>query len=87
MCNEGPKKTLNEIVNSHIAIVVTSLANIEKLQETRPNSVRDCLGVAGLGIGEITALIFAGAFQFEQGNFLSTRNTTLFDTDELMLHF
>lgn len=74
MCNEGPEEMLNETVNSHVAIVVTSLANVERLKETRPNSVRDCLGVAGFGIGEITSLIFAGAFQFDQGDFLSARN-------------
>lgn len=70
MCNDeskANKKKLNEIVHSHIAIVVSSLAYLEQMREKFPNQVRDCVGTAGFGIGEITSLIFAGAFQFEQG--------------------
>lgn len=66
--NENTKQRLDETVHSHIAIVVSSLAHLERLKEMRPSSVRDCVGTAGFGIGEITSLIFAGALQLEQGN-------------------
>lgn len=67
LCNKGPKKQLNQTDKAHVAIVVASLAHLERLKEMRANSVRDCVGTAGFGIGEITSLIFAGSLQFEQG--------------------
>lgn len=43
------------------------LANLELLREERPNAVYNCVGTAGFSLGEITALVFAGALQFDQG--------------------
>lgn len=47
--------------------MTTSLANLEVLREERPDAVYNCVGSAGFSLGEITALIFAGALQFDQG--------------------
>lgn len=66
LCNQDPKKLLNDIRYNHIAIVTTSLAALELLREERPNAVFNCVATAGFGLGEITALVFAGAFDFEE---------------------
>lgn len=48
-------------------IVVSSLAAVEKLREERPSVIPSCVATAGFSLGEITALIFAGAIPLEQG--------------------
>lgn len=67
LCNKGPQSQLNDIRYGHVAILTASLANLELLREERPNAVYNCVGAAGFSIGEITALVFAGALQFDQG--------------------
>lgn len=67
LCNKGPNKTLNDIRYSHVAVMTASLANVELLREERPHAVLNCVATAGFGVGEITALVFAGAMQFDQG--------------------
>lgn len=47
--------------------MTASLANVELLREERPSAVFNCVGTAGFSLGEITALVFAGAMQFDQG--------------------
>lgn len=51
----------------NVAIMTTCLANLERLREERPNAIYNCVGTAGFSLGEITALVFAGSFQFEEG--------------------
>ncbi len=48
-------------------MVVTSLAAVERLYRERPESVERCVAAAGFSVGEITALIFAGAISFDDG--------------------
>ncbi|XP_048525849.1 probable malonyl-CoA-acyl carrier protein transacylase, mitochondrial isoform X1 [Dendroctonus ponderosae] len=67
LCLEGPKKELDQTRYSQPAILVTSLAAIERLKEERPNAIKNCVATAGFSLGEITALIFAGALGFEKG--------------------
>jgi len=64
---EGPKSELDKTIYAQPAITVTSLASLEKLRETRPDAINDCVGTAGFSLGEITALIFAGSIPFDQG--------------------
>ena len=52
---------------SQPAIFVASLAALESLKATKPEVVADCQGAAGLSLGEYTALVFAGAIDFESG--------------------
>jgi [acyl-carrier-protein] S-malonyltransferase len=67
LCREGPADALESTDVSQPAIFVASLAALESLKATRPEVVADCQGAAGLSLGEYTALVFAGAIDFESG--------------------
>lgn len=67
LCTEGPKETLDQTKYSQPAVMICSLAAIEKLKEERPYAVANCVATAGFSLGEITALVFAGALCFEEG--------------------
>ncbi|EFA00362.1 probable malonyl-CoA-acyl carrier protein transacylase, mitochondrial [Tribolium castaneum] len=67
LCLEGPKDKLDQTKYSQPAIMVSSLAAIERLKEERPRAIESCVGTAGFSLGEITALVFAGAIGFERG--------------------
>lgn len=67
LCLRGPKKDLDETIYAQPAIMVTSLACLERLKEERPNAIESCVATAGFSLGEITALIFAGAIPFDKG--------------------
>ncbi|CAG9855930.1 unnamed protein product [Phyllotreta striolata] len=66
LCLHGPKDKLDQTKYSQPAIMVSSLAAIERLKEERPNAIINCFGTAGFSLGEITALVFAGALGFER---------------------
>lgn len=70
LCLEGPKDQLDQTKYCQPAILVSSLAAIERLKEERPNAIHNCVGTAGFSLGEITALVFAGALGFERGTFI-----------------
>jgi [acyl-carrier-protein] S-malonyltransferase len=65
LCFEGPQEELDLTVNAQPAIFVTSLAAWEavkkKYPELRPHAA------CGLSLGEFTALVAAGAMDFEEG--------------------
>lgn len=67
LCNEGPQKKLDKTIYAQPAIAVTSLASLEKLREERPKAIDNCVATAGFSLGEISALIFAGAIPFDKG--------------------
>ena len=67
LCFDGPKSELDKTVHCQPAVMVCSLAAIEKLREERPRAIESCIATAGFSIGEITALVFAGALSFEEG--------------------
>jgi [acyl-carrier-protein] S-malonyltransferase len=67
LCFEGPAEELDSTVISQPALFVTSLAAIEQLREKSPDVVLACEATAGLSLGEYTALVFAGAMEFEDG--------------------
>lgn len=64
VCWNGPVERLNATVVSQPAIFVTSLAALEELRRTDPESLGQCTAAAGLSLGEYTALVFAGALSF-----------------------
>lgn len=66
LCLRGPKKQLDMTVYAQPAIFVTSLACLEKLKEERPSVIPSCVGTAGFSLGELTALVFAGAIPFDK---------------------
>ena len=67
LCIEGPAEALESTDVSQPAIFVASLAALESLKQTNPEIVAACEGAAGLSLGEYTALVFAGAMDFEAG--------------------
>lgn len=60
LCLEGPQEELVQTRYSQPAILVTSVAYLKTMEE-KPSAV------AGLSLGEYTALICAGALDFEDG--------------------
>lgn len=67
ICLEGPADELDSTVVSQPAIFTLSLAALEYLKSTRPEVVEAAQATAGLSLGEYTALVFAGVFEFEDG--------------------
>ena len=67
LCLNGPIETLNKTQYSQPSIFVTSLAAVERLRETRKGEVESCVATAGFSVGELAALVFAGALTFEDG--------------------
>lgn len=67
LCLEGPKQKLDQTQYCQPAVLVSSLAALERLKEERPNAIDNCVATAGFSLGEITALIFAGAIPFDKG--------------------
>lgn len=67
VCLEGPEDRLEDTSVCQPAMFMAGLAGIEKLKETRPEAVERPGAVAGLSLGEYTALCAAGVFSFEDG--------------------
>jgi [acyl-carrier-protein] S-malonyltransferase len=65
ICLHGPAEKLNSTAYSQPALFVCSLAALEKLRSEDPETVASVAAAAGLSLGEYTALVFAGAMQFE----------------------
>ncbi|MFM7071967.1 MAG: ACP S-malonyltransferase [Planctomycetota bacterium] len=67
LCFNGPAERLDETDISQPALYVASLAALEVLRSESPAVLDDCCCVAGLSLGEYTALTFAGVLDFEDG--------------------
>jgi [acyl-carrier-protein] S-malonyltransferase len=67
LCFDGPAEALNSTDVSQPALFVASLAALESLKASDPGVAASCQGAAGLSLGEYTALVFAGAIEFEAG--------------------
>jgi [acyl-carrier-protein] S-malonyltransferase len=67
ICTRGPSEKLNATDVSQPAIFVASLAGIEQLRAIEPSALDSVAAVAGLSLGEYTALVFAGAVTFDDG--------------------
>lgn len=67
LCLHGPKEELDRTIHCQPAVFVTSLAAVEKLYVAKPAAIERCQAAAGFSVGEITALVFAGAMSFEDG--------------------
>ncbi len=67
LCSDGPPEKLNSTVHSQPALFVCSLAALEQLKQDSPDVVAGCEIAAGLSLGEYTALVFAGAMEFDAG--------------------
>jgi [acyl-carrier-protein] S-malonyltransferase len=73
LCFEGPSEELDSTVVSQPALFVTSLAAVEALRAESPEVVLGCEAAAGLSLGEYTAMVFAGAIDFDDGLILVQR--------------
>ncbi len=67
LCTNGPEEKLNSTVYSQPALFVVGLASLEVLRDLAPEHIDSCSAVAGLSLGEYTALAFAEALSFEDG--------------------
>jgi [acyl-carrier-protein] S-malonyltransferase len=67
LCFDGPADALEATDVSQPAIFLASLAALESVKCSSPELVEACRGAAGLSLGEYTALVFAGAMDFESG--------------------
>ena len=67
LCAQGPAEKLNTTDHSQPALFVASLAALESLKASDPQTVAACTATAGLSLGEYTALVFAGVMSFEDG--------------------
>ena len=65
ICREGPADRLNTTAVSQPAILVTSLAMLEVLRGREGHPLDAAAVTAGLSLGEYTALVFAGALDFD----------------------
>jgi [acyl-carrier-protein] S-malonyltransferase len=67
VCLEGPEEVLNRTDVCQPALYVASLAAAEALHRQGEPWLREIEGAAGLSLGEYTALVFAGALDFQEG--------------------
>ena len=67
LCASGPAERLDATEFSQPALFVCSLAAVEKFRAEQPQVVDHCALAAGLSLGEYTALVFAGAMDFDAG--------------------
>lgn len=65
LCFEGPEAVLNDTLNTQPAIFTTSIAALRVLEQQTGYTPPAC--VAGHSLGEFSALVCAGALQFEDG--------------------
>jgi len=65
LCLNGPEERLAETRYTQAAMFIGGLAGLEKLRAEREEAVSQCQVMAGLSLGEYTALCAAGVFTFE----------------------
>lgn len=65
LCIHGPRDMLNMTVHSQVAVMVSSLAAVEKLRAENVKAIENCAATAGFSVGEYASLVFAGAIEFE----------------------
>jgi len=67
LCLEGPEEQLGLTKFCQPALFVGGLAGMAKLRKEKPDMVARAQCVAGLSLGEYTALCAVGVFSFEEG--------------------
>jgi [acyl-carrier-protein] S-malonyltransferase len=67
LCFAGPSEQLDSTRYSQPALFVASLAALASLRRETPEVVDACEAVAGLSLGEYTALAMAGVIDFDSG--------------------
>merc|ERR1719487_2532568 len=67
LCLNGPEDKLEVTSNCQPAMFVGGLAGLAKLRKDKPECADNPTFVAGLSLGEYTALCMAGVLTFEDG--------------------
>jgi [acyl-carrier-protein] S-malonyltransferase len=67
ICVNGPVDKLSKTVHCQPAMFISGLAAYYKLMEEEPQKAKNCTAMAGLSLGEYTALVAAGVMTFEEG--------------------
>jgi len=67
LCQEGPEDKLEQTKFCQPAMYIGGLAGFELLKKENPEAAEKYKAVAGLSLGEYTALTVAGVFDFETG--------------------
>jgi [acyl-carrier-protein] S-malonyltransferase len=67
LCLNGPEEKLEETKHCQPAMFIGGLAGLEKLRKDKPDAAANPTFVAGLSLGEYTALCVAGVMSFEDG--------------------
>lgn len=67
LCLEGPEEQLEQTKYCQPAMYIGGLAAFELLKKENPKAAENFRAVAGLSLGEYTALTVAGVFDFETG--------------------
>jgi [acyl-carrier-protein] S-malonyltransferase len=67
LCLKGPESRLNATSSSQPALFVHAVAALASLQAQQPSLMADVVAVAGLSLGEYSALAAAGVLAFEDG--------------------
>ena len=67
ICLNGPEEKLEETRYCQPAMFLAGLAGVEKLRAEKPEAVNRCSVMAGLSLGEYTALCAAGVMSLEDG--------------------
>jgi [acyl-carrier-protein] S-malonyltransferase len=67
ICLNGPESKLSETRYCQPIMFLAGLAALEVLKEAKPEAVERPFGVAGLSLGEYTAIVVAGVLSFEDG--------------------
>lgn len=64
ICLNGPRQKLSKTVHCQPAVMITSLAAVERLREEHPQAIENCVATAGFSVGEYAALVFSGVLSF-----------------------
>jgi len=67
VCLHGPEEKLEQTRICQPAMYIAGLAALEQLKQTNPDAVAQKQAVAGLSLGEYTALTVAGVMDWETG--------------------
>jgi len=80
LCLKGPESELHKTNHSQPALFVHSMAALADFVEQHPNILDSVTAVAGLSLGEYSALACAGAISFEDGvRLVQQRGTAMQD--------
>lgn len=67
LCLEGPEERLSETKYCQPIMFIAGMAGVELMKQTKRETVERVQAVAGLSLGEYTALCAAGVLEFEDG--------------------